>query len=471
MRQLHLRALIGAVFALSNVVRWKPDSNIAAVRWDTDKLSATSNEGGNDLKQPQRRQHKVFGFQELLRLRNSSSTMLIPAAAHEKDDAEVIWSTKTAVVPDHLLPLAIESMYKRLKRNQKIKPDQNPTEQGMKETLLNFTQEELNAIDPEWQIFILEISDNGLGIWPYWYMLHEMAPLLGWNRINYVTRSTQNGKDMKSWVLKMLKEQSPNLTFDGFFGKPINFTSLSVDVLGKGCRSIQRLILGARDDIVDAIDEYMKENHPSAYEEASNKAIDMEDKSFLLSQAIAELPRPTDVRTFWNSSVCNTNCVFRNYVAEIVEYIPQRHPDAGIQVNTDVVGFIHRAGRQRVHPDFISGIASTKVIVLAQRDNWEGHFRLCEALVSGALVMTDPQVYFPHGLIDGENIVIYNSWLDLELKILYYLDPKNEEERIKIGQRGREVALTHHRTWQQAERLFLNDMKYRNDYGLSNKPW
>ncbi|KAL7527137.1 hypothetical protein ACHAXR_004431 [Thalassiosira sp. AJA248-18] len=201
------------------------------------------------------------------------------------------------------------------------------------------------------------------------------------------------------------------------------------------------------------IDEYTKENHPSAYDEASNKAIGMDDESFLLSQAIAELPRPVDVRAFWNASVCNTNCVFRNYIAELVEYIPQRHPDAGIQVNTDVVGFIHRAGRRGFHPNFISGMASTEIIVLAQRDNWEGHFRLCEALLSGALT----QKYFPHDLFDGENIVIYNSWLDLELKILHYLDPKNEEERIKLG-RGREVVLTHHRSWQQAERLFLNDM-------------
>lgn len=84
---------------------------------------------------------------------------------------------------------------------------------------------------------------------------------------------------------------------------------------------------------------------------------------------------------------------------------------------------------------------------------------------------SDPQVYWPHGTADGENIVVYHSWPDLELKVLYYLDPENEEERIRIGRQGREVALMYHRSWRQAERLFLNDMQYRNDYGLSNKPW
>ena len=80
--------------------------------------------------------------------------------------------------------------------------------------------------------------------------------------------------------------------------------------------------------------------------------------------------------------------------------------------------------------------------------------------------MSDPQIYWPHGTVDEENIVVYNSWVDLELKILYYLDPKNEDERIRIGQRGREVALTHHRSWQQAELLLLINMEYRSDYGL-----
>ena len=112
---------------------------------------------------------------------------------------------------------------------------------------------------------------------------------------------------------------------------------------------------------------------------------------------------------------------------------------------------------------------TTKILVVAQRDRWEGHSRLYEMLLSGALVMSDPQVYWPHGTLDGVNIVVYNSWVDLEVKILYYL--RNDEERIKIGQRGRELALTNHRSWQQAERLFLNDMSYRNEYGLSNKPW
>ena len=104
-------------------------------------------------------------------------------------------------------------------------------------------------------------------------------------------------------------------------------------------------------------------------------------------------------------------------------------------------------------------------------DKWEDHFRLDEALLSGALVLHDPQTYWPHMMADGINFVVYHNISDLESKILYYLDHMSEEVRMTIGQRGRELALKHHRLWHQAERILLNDMSYHNDYGLYNKPW
>jgi len=454
------RLLIGVLFAISNVVWWR-----------IDKISSV-----NDIsKHKNIQQYKVFEFHPVLALHNSSTAKLIPTTnPNEKHNAIVIWSTKTKVI-EQLLPFAIESMFIRLQRNGKINIQQKLDTDQMKQHLHSFTQDELNEIDPEWQIFILESSDGGMGVWPYWYMQHEMTPLLGWNRLNYATRSTQNGRYMDMWSQKVKSnEMNPSLSFDEYSGKPINFTAMNVDgnatIIGNGCRSIQRLAMTVREPIVNAIDEYMKVKHASTYKEvADNSHGDIEQTRLHRSKAIAQLPRETDVRTFWNSTVCNMHCEFRNHISEIVDTIPQRHPKANITTNTEIVGFIHGQGRQQVHPDFIEAMMTTKIIVLAQRDRWEGHSRLYEMLLSGALVMSDPQMYWPHGIVDGENIVVYSSWTDLEQKTLYYL--KNQRERIRIGIQGRELALTNHRSWQQAERLFLNDMTYRNDYGLSNKLW
>ena len=463
-RQIVLRRLlIGVFFAISNIIWWKIGT-ISSASYDINDTHDSTNI----------QQYKVYEFHSVLALHNSSTAKLIPTTnPDERHDAIVIWSTKTKVI-EQLLPIAIESVFIRFQRNGKVNIQQKLNTDQMKQHLHNFTQDELNKIDPEWQIFILESSDGGMGVWPYWYMQHEMAPLLGWNRINYATRSTQNGRYMDMWSQKVKSEMNPSLSFDEYSGKPINFTAINVDgnttILGNGCRSIQRLTMTVREPIVNAIDEYMKVKHASIYKEvADNSNGDIEQTRLHLSKDIAQLPRQIDVRTFWNSSVCNMHCEFRNHISEIVDTIPQRHLESNITTNTEIVGFIHGQGRQQVHPDFTEAMMTTKIIVLAQRDRWEGHSRLYEMLLSGALVMSDPQTYWPHGTIDGENIVVYNSLVDLELKILYYL--KNEKERIRIGRQGRELALTNHRSWQQAERIFLNDMTYRNDYGISNKPW
>jgi len=209
------RLLIGVLFAISNVVWWR-----------IDKISSV-----NDIsKHKNIQQYKVFEFHPVLALHNSSTAKLIPTTnPNEKHNAIVIWSTKTKVI-EQLLPFAIESMFIRLQRNGKINIQQKLDTDQMKQHLHSFTQDELNEIDPEWQIFILESSDGGMGVWPYWYMQHEMTPLLGWNRLNYATRSTQNGRYMDMWSQKVKSnEMNPSLSFDEYSGKPINFTAMNVD--------------------------------------------------------------------------------------------------------------------------------------------------------------------------------------------------------------------------------------------------
>ena len=382
-------------------------------------------------------------------LLNSSKMLNV---IHDPHATEVIWIFSNLI---DISPLAIDSM--KIRINQRHGNIRNETH-----TLANFSQFELNEIDPNWKLFFVDPSDRGIGNWGFWYLEHELAPWIGWKRIHYVTRSTQNDRFMDRWVRDSRTRPSLLASFGKYVGKPINFT----ETLGKACASVQRLSLFVRQDVADAVDEFVHHHQPEAYRAAES---DGDGGSHGVGEAVARLSRPTDVRTFWNATVCNVACAFRNHVAETVASIPLKHPS--VNVNTNVVGFIHRKGRNNVSPEYIEGMLSTKIIVLAQRDHWEDHARLDEALLSGALVMTDPQLYYPHGIVDGENIVVYNSIMDMESKIQYYLNPKNEEERIQIGRRGRELALTHHRVWQHAERLLLNDMQYRNEYGIFNKPW
>lgn len=380
----------------------------------------------------------------------------------DKDEEAVLWVFRLGDMPK-IASIAAERMMMGLEKqmsgnNQQIRAN-------ITGYLRNMTQEELNNVNPEWKLFIFDNSDRGVGPWGLWYMETELASMLGWKRINYITRTTQKHHDMDSWVTWSKKNSTVAKDFGDFAGYPINFT----EHLGKACSSIQRTTYPVRDDINDAILDYMRLNFPSLF----NTAKDNATNGLVISPAVARLSRPMDVRTFWNATVCESRanrCNFRNYIAGEIASLPSKHPS--MKVNTDVVGLIHGTGRKFVSPDYIQALLTTKIIVLAQRDKWEGHMRLMESLLSGALVLHDPQVYWPYGVVDGVNIVVYHSMFDLEEKIIYYLDPANEQERIMIGQRGREIALSENRVWHNKERLLLNDdKKYVNDYGVSYQPW
>lgn len=99
-----------------------------------------------------------------------------------------------------------------------------------------------------------------------------------------------------------------------------------------------------------------------------------------------------------------------------------------------------------------------KIVVTAQRDTYEDHYRLMEALVGGALVFTDPMHPLPYMLEDGKNVIMYSSISDLKEKILYYInDPAGQKKRVQIAKKGYEVVMNYHRSWHVMERLIFDD--------------
>ena len=74
------------------------------------------------------------------------------------------------------------------------------------------------------------------------------------------------------------------------------------------------------------------------------------------------------------------------------------------------------------------------------------------------MVLSDPILHPPAGLVNGENIVFYNSLVDLWNKTLYYLnDERGIVERDKIARAGRELVLKHHEPCHRYERLMLGE--------------
>jgi hypothetical protein len=64
-------------------------------------------------------------------------------------------------------------------------------------------------------------------------------------------------------------------------------------------------------------------------------------------------------------------------------------------------------------------------------------------------------IAMPAGLIDGVNIVVYDSPSSLKKLIRHYLQPEHEEERKKIAIEGYKVAMGRHRCWHRLEELLF----------------
>lgn len=168
-----------------------------------------------------------------------------------------------------------------------------------------------------------------------------------------------------------------------------------------------------------------------------------------LCHSIEELDRPVDVSYFWEfTNYTRKDASLRDQVFEILR-------DMDRTTNwTMVVGLRGpgaRQGRKKVSSAYVEAMLQSKIVVVAQRDEWEDHYRLFEAIVAGSLVFTDKMLSLPRGLKDGTSVVEYTSADDLRTKIAYYL--RRPERRLQIAKAGRRVAMSRHRSWHHMEEI------------------
>eukprot|EP00934_Nitzschia_sp_Nitz4_P007479 Nitzschia sp. Nitz4//scaffold3_size479765//129602//131054//NITZ4_000056-RA/size479765-snap-gene-0.122-mRNA-1//1//CDS//3329550626//7469//frame0 len=169
-----------------------------------------------------------------------------------------------------------------------------------------------------------------------------------------------------------------------------------------------------------------------------------------------EWERPFDVVHLWNILDPTPNGNFRNCVTKVLMNWngTRTHKDGQFwRVSTSQQGPRYEAGRSNANLPYVNALFSTKIVVVAQRDEWEDHYRLFESLASGALVVHDKMLAPPKGLQHGVNILFFETFRELEELLTYYLE--NTEERIQVARRGRELAFGRHRSWHRIEELIF----------------
>lgn len=115
-------------------------------------------------------------------------------------------------------------------------------------------------------------------------------------------------------------------------------------------------------------------------------------------------------------------------------------------------GKLAKLGRNEPQHLYAKKLLQCKIVVATQRDHHEDMYRLMEALSSGAMVLSDPMLRPPPGLIRETNWDIFSNKTELLDKIIYYsrTDPA---KRIEIAKQGWILAMTQYRSWHFMEKL------------------
>ena len=136
-----------------------------------------------------------------------------------------------------------------------------------------------------------------------------------------------------------------------------------------------------------------------------------------------------------------------------------------MRVHTGLAGARGTEGRRNVQERYVQKMMESRIVVVTQRDKWEGYYRLMEALASGSMVVADFMLSLPKGLVDRESVVLFRSEQELKDVLLYY--NRHEDKRREIARRGWEIAFGRHRSWHRMEDLLfgmpLTDVGKPND--------
>jgi hypothetical protein len=158
--------------------------------------------------------------------------------------------------------------------------------------------------------------------------------------------------------------------------------------------------------------------------------------------------RPISVACLFEDSVLDGD-VFRRVRGRLLTFAKGLNAKYKYPMQIGTISEPGPVGRSAINAQYKKCLYSSKIVLNANPDHWEGDARTWEALSSGALVFVDRMCQpAPHPLIDGTHVIFYDNTAEgiaeLEAKVLYFLE--HDSEREKIGRQGREFVLAYHRS-------------------------
>ena len=379
-----------------------------------------------------------------------SSPKLVRASSPYEND--VVWLVDLSrIMCSELVDEADLNMKHRIEQHRRAIEDGKPSPYGQPPPIVIDGDSPARLTSAlQWKIIIIDFSDFGYvaeddvyyGIDDFTLdCIKPLSDLIGRRNVYFASREHVLGRNIQP--ISNEDEEQPF----GSLGEGIDYQRMHLIHFMKG--KVRRIDFGHRTLLEHCIE---KEAAATMGGGIANNDLDL-----------ASLDRPYDVAHFWKvGNDDNHTSVIRDAVNDVVRslgtYDAPRKELSPIQTFADHFGEALGSFKSiNVTCPLAREMLQYKILVVAQKDNYEGHYRLMDALLSGAIVFTDPMSQLPVFLEDRANIVVYHSAAELRRLLKYYLLSENEAERIEIGRKGREIALRHHSPAAWVERMVFGN--------------
>ena len=134
------------------------------------------------------------------------------------------------------------------------------------------------------------------------------------------------------------------------------------------------------------------------------------------------------------------------------------------------VGDAGGKGRNIIQTPYFEKLLGSKIVVTCIPPDWEGDYRLFEALGCGPLVLVDEMLTpVKNAFEDGKHLVYYkrDQPEDLIEKLRYYLD--HEDERQQVALQGYEYAKKHHKPIDRIDEVLDEFVRVKGTYRKRKK--
>mmetsp|Transcript_13589 Transcript_13589/g.20683 ORF Transcript_13589/g.20683 Transcript_13589/m.20683 type:complete len:460 (-) Transcript_13589:75-1454(-) len=288
---------------------------------------------------------------------------------------------------------------------------------------------------PKWKIIQIDYSDTPNITKPCWEGL-----VIPFNKNN---ESIIPASNLKFYRRSMVVNRT------GFMKQLGSVKSYDQNPYTTNPIAVYHIPYGVRSDMVLLVNEYLAQTYD----------VDLPPTAKTPLNPVWISNRTIDVRYFWFNlpRVCKGECDSsqgRSRVSVALRNWRHNHQKYNIQIS--LAGEKNEAGRQYPSKDYMDEMLHSKIVVVAQRDSHEDMYRLMEAMASGALVFSDPMLFPPKWLVDGEHYIVYWSESDLTKKLDHYLR-RCPAERLRIANNGWNLVMQRYRSFHMMEDVVFGD--------------